>query len=443
MEERDFIVTPIIIFLVYVGAYLVRPYVTDTINRRYFFPALTVRIIGALALGFIYQFYYGGGDTFNYHTIGSRFVWEAFMESPVKGFRLLFSDGASSSGVHEYASKIYFFRDPSSYFVIRIAAIFDLITFSAYSATAVLFSVVSFIGMWMLFLTYYKQYPDKHLGIAVATFFIPSVFFWGSGLLKDTLIISCLGICTYCIYRLFVERQISFWGIVMLVTSLFVIYRVKIFVLQAYLPAVIIWIMAFNFVSIRSSLLKVMIVPFAIAIVFISGYYAVMKVGENDAKYSIDSIGKTAQITAYDIRFWSGREAGSGYTIDVSDWTPVGMLAAAPAAINVALFRPYLWEVRNPLMLISALESLFLLVFSLYVFFKSFRYIFSLGGNANVLFCLTFSLTFAFAVGISTFNFGTLTRYKIPLLPYYFLALIIMLDYSNKAKKVEAFEVTE
>ena len=57
MELRDFIVTPIILLLVYAGAYIVRPYVTDTVNRRYFISALTVRIIGALALGFIYQFY--------------------------------------------------------------------------------------------------------------------------------------------------------------------------------------------------------------------------------------------------------------------------------------------------------------------------------------------------------------------------------------------------
>ena len=66
---------------------------TDSVNRVYFFPALTVKIVGALAVGFIYQFYYNGGDTFNYHTHGSRHVWEAFMDSPVKGMRLLKSDG--------------------------------------------------------------------------------------------------------------------------------------------------------------------------------------------------------------------------------------------------------------------------------------------------------------------------------------------------------------
>ena len=107
-------------------------FLQNTINRKYFIPALTVRILGALALGFIYQFYYDGGDTFNFHTHGSRHVWEAFVDNPVKGFKLIINTDGDYSGVYEYASKIPFFRDPTSYMVIRIASIFDLITFSSH-----------------------------------------------------------------------------------------------------------------------------------------------------------------------------------------------------------------------------------------------------------------------------------------------------------------------
>ena len=132
MELRDFIVTPIVILLVYVFAYIIRPFVTDDMNKKYFLPGLTVKIIGALALGFIYQFYYEGGDTFNYHTHGSRHVWEAFYDSPEKGLKLFFSSGSDQTGIYEYSSRIPFFRDASSYTVIRFASFFDLITFFCY-----------------------------------------------------------------------------------------------------------------------------------------------------------------------------------------------------------------------------------------------------------------------------------------------------------------------
>ena len=443
MELRDLIITPFIILLVYAGAYLVRPYVTDSINRRYFIPALSVRILGALAMGFIYQFYYHGGDTFNYHTLGSRIVWESFNENPVNGLRLIFGSTDDELGIYQYSSRIPFFHDANSYFIIRIAAFFDLLTFSSYSATAVLFSVISFVGMWMLFLTFYKKYPHLHLGIALATFFIPSVFFWGSGLLKDTVVIGCLGIATYHFSILFLDRTFKLRSILVLVGVLYLIFKVRVFVLQAYLPAVILWILAFNFRSIRSLLVKFMAVPFAAAVLLFSVYYAVVKIGENDTKYSVANLTKTSKITAYDIGFFTGRDAGSRYSLDISEWTPVGMLQASPAAINVSLFRPYLWEARNPLMFVSSLESAFLLLCTLYVLIKNFRHLFSALGNYNVLFCLVFSITFAFAVGISTFNFGTLTRYRIPLLPFYLLALLILNDYSNRDKKFRALEMRE
>ena len=89
MSLQDLVVTPVFLSLVYLAAYLVRPWVTNEDTKRYFIPALTVKIIGAIAVGLIYQFYYGGGDTFAFHTHGSRIIWEAFMDSPMKGIDLL------------------------------------------------------------------------------------------------------------------------------------------------------------------------------------------------------------------------------------------------------------------------------------------------------------------------------------------------------------------
>jgi hypothetical protein len=41
---------------------------------------------------------------------------------------------------------------------------------------------------------------------------------------------------------------------------------------------------------------------------------------------------------------------------------------------------------------------------------------------------LVFSIVFAFAIGISTFNFGSLVRYKIPIYPF-FLSMLFVLNY--------------
>ena len=172
-------------------------------------------------------------------------------------------------------------------------------------------------------------------------------------------------------------------------------------------------------------------------------YFALLKAGEDNAKYSLKNVAKTAQITAYDIGFYTGRDAGSGYSPGELDGTFSSMIKLGPQAINVSLFRPYVWEVRNPLMLLSALESLMLFFLCVYIVIKRRVEIFLALTNFNVLFALIFSITFAFAVGVSTFNFGTLVRYKIPLLPFFLVALILILNYSKSDKKLSELDPTE
>lgn len=442
MDLKDLVVTPLLLIIVYTIAFVVRSRITDQTLRKYFIPALTVKIAAAILLGVLYQFYYQGGDTYNFHTHGSRHIWEAFMDSPSKGIDLIFSNGDNVRGAYKYLSKIDFYRDTSSFFIIRIAAIFDLITFSTYSATAVLFAVVSFIGIWSFYLVMYRHRPDLHKWIAFAVLFIPSVIFWGSGILKDTITLASLGLLTYAAGNLFNGQRIVASSAIALIAT-FVIFMVKKYILFCFFPAIILWFYASRIKRIKSTVLKGILVPFIATLIVAAAYYSVVFVSEGDARYSLDRLAETAKITAYDIRYYTGKDAGSGYSLGELDGTFSSMLVLAPQAINVSLFRPYIWEVKNPLMLLSALEAIVLFGFVIYVVFKKRFRIFYTLKDPMVMFCLVFSLTFAFAVGVSTYNFGTLSRYKIPLLPYFTLALIFILFYEKRDKKVEALDSTE
>jgi hypothetical protein len=441
MELRDLLVTPIFLIVTYGIAYKFRPYVTDDISKRYFFPALTLKIFGAISLGLIYTFYYDGGDTFKYHTYGSHRIWEIMFESPEDALKLFFLNGGSV--YNKYVLNFPIIRDNPSFFVARISFLFDLFTFSTYSATAILFAVLSFTGMWLLFKTFYEDYSEHHRSIALAVLFIPSVIFWGSGILKDTITLSCLGIATYYIRKLFIQKSFSFTDSVILILSLYVIFSVKKYILFCFIPSALVWFFFSNLTLVKSAMVKIMLIPLIVIVTFFLGYYSVIKVGEGDEKYAVDKLAQTAKITAYDIRYQTGSDAGSGYELGELDGTMGNLMKLLPKAINVSLFRPYLWEVKNPLMLLSALESLALLGITIYVVFKAGRRLFNAVVQPDVLFCLIFSISFAFAVGVSTFNFGTLTRYKIPLMPFYLLALVLIRIYIKRDKKLEELDSTE
>lgn len=448
MELKDFVVTPIVLFIVYILAYIIRPKVTDHNTRRYFIPALTVKIIGAIAVGLIYQFYYGSGDTFAYHTYGSRIVWEAFQESFSKGLRLLFSNGDYTGGVYSYASRIWYYRDDQSFFIIRISTILDFLTFSTYSATAVLFAAFSFSGLWALFLTFKSRYPQMHFWLALSILFVPSVFFWGSGILKDTITIACLGWMTFSFYNIFIKRKPSLVYVAIFFICIYFIYSIKIYILLCFLQAAILWFFLFNISYLKSLVLRILVTPVILLIAIALSFYAVSEVAEDNPKYNIENIAQTAKVTAYDIRYgWGARDGvGAGYSLGELDGTFSGMIKLAPQAINVSLFRPYIWEVQNPLMLLSAIEALIFLLGTIFVFVKVglrkfIRHLF----KPDVIFCLLFSLVFAFSVGISTYNFGSLSRYKIPLMPFYLIALVIIYhcSISNNDKKPVVFDKTE
>lgn len=364
------------------------------------------------------------------------------MDDPEKGFGLLFGDGMGR-GQYRYFSHIFYFGDTSSFFIVRVAALIDLITFSSYSATAVLFSVVSFIGMWFLFLTFYKGFPSMDRGIAIAILFLPSVIFWGSGILKDTLCLAFSGVFVWSVDQILRKSRVG-WSLLLLLISSWIIFSIKKFILMALVPATIIWVSMFLLRGLQSKMTRVIVFPLTIVLIILSGYWATIMISEDDRQYSLDNIAKTAQVTAYDIRYgWGARFGdGSGYDIGELDGTWQSMLRLAPQAINVSLFRPYLWEVKNPLMLLSAIESTLLLLITLYLIFMGLKNGFGGFFDPRIIFSLTFSIVFAFAVGVSTYNFGTLSRYKISMLPFYAVSLCI-LYYSNRDRKLDALEAME
>ena len=109
-----------------------------------------------------------------------------------------------------------------------------------------------------------------------------------------------------------------------------------------------------------------------------------------------------------------------------------------PASVNVTLFRPYITEAENVMMLFSALESLILMIATIYIFIGLgfFKTLSLLPKDSFLMMCFIFAIFFAFAVGFTSYNFGALVRYKIPCIPF-FVASLFILEYESKRLKRE------
>ncbi len=438
MGIQDLIITPIYL-LIFLGlAFVFRNKFSTPQTRKYFIPALAVRFFGAIMLGVIYQFYYGGGDTFNYWTHGSRWIWEAFMNDPSDGLRLLTKTGTERSpDLYEYSQHIWYYRDPASYFIIRLTTIFDLFTYHTYSTTALFFALINFSGMWAFFSAVQKKYPQYTKWLGIGILFFPSLVFWGSGILKDTITLAAVGWMTWALLHWFEFNKKSLKVISIFIFGTWILFSIKIYILICFLPAVAIWLFLTRIGRIRNPVLKILIAPLLLFIFGLSAYLSMVQITFDNEKYAFDKIAERARITAYDIRYgWGARTGGDGgYDLGELDGTWQSMIKLAPSAINVSLFRPYLWEAKNSLMLMAALESSLIGILTIWVFaFRSgFKKILS---DPFLVFCALFVLLFAFAVGVSTYNFGTLMRYKIPILPFYLILLFSSALSKNRVRGV-------
>jgi hypothetical protein len=439
MELKDLFLTPIYLIILYVIAYSIRSAVTNSHTKRYFIPAISVKFVGAIALGLIYQFYYGGGDTFNYFN-QSKIILEAFDESFILGFKLMTANGEANADIWLYSTRMYWYTAPAEFMVIKITTLFGLLSFQTYTVVALLFATFSFSGLWALYLTILKIYPALSKQLAWAVFFVPTVFFWGSGLLKDTICIGALGWMFWAFYKVLIERKPTILSIIIFITNTLLINIIKKYILLAFMPGILFWLFLVYNKKIHNPLLRKLSFPFFLLIGVTLAYFAATNITAGDQLYAVDKLAERTKITADYLYSISVQQEGSAYKLGELDGSFGGMLRLAPQAINVSLFRPYLWEVKNPLMLLSAIESFIFFCFTLFVFFRVglLKTWFQIIRNPFLLFCLIFTLAFAFAVGVNSNNFGTLVRYKIPFVPFYMAMLLVLYNYAkaNKARKL-------
>jgi len=441
MALKDLLLTPLYLPFILLLAVWLRRKMTDSVTRRYFMPALFVKITGAVALGLIYQFYYGGGDTFNFFH-DSNLIWEAFLDDPFTGLELIVADNQFHTGLYAYTSRMHFYVDPYTYQVIRLSAFLGLFTFHTYTLIAILFAFISFTGVWALYKVFYDLYPHLHKQIALAVLFMPSVFFWGSGLMKDTVTLGALGWLFHAFYFGVIRRRSLAVNGAMVVLCILIIKAIKVYILLCFLPAAFLWIFLEYRARIKSQALRFISLPLVILMAVPLSYQAIVKVTEENKRYQLENITNTTQVTATWLQQVGTMQSGSVYSLGEFDGTWTGMLSKAPQAIFVTLYRPFLWESRNPVMLLSALEAAFFFFMTLKMLWRvKLKHLGSLiGGQPLVLFCLLFAITFSFAVGVSSYNFGTLVRYKIPMMPFFLVALYVMQGQAvKKRKKVRRF----
>ena len=430
---RDFTLVPLYLIIIFALASLIK---SNNIKQypeyKYFVRGLWFKIIGVSAFVSIYLFYYGGGDTMTYFR-GSRALGRLLLQDFSKGFAILFNTDSYYNSYSSFDLKsgfpdpTYFFNK-NTFLVCRLSAPLFLLGSKNYLITSFLTSVFSYIGVWKFYRLVNILYPGYSKAFAYIILFMPSLIFWGGGIMKDSYMLGATCWITYSFYYVFIARKKTFWNICALAFNLAMILACKPYIFISLLPGFLIWANNSYLKNIKNTIIRVLVFPAFILIFIVSGVFIFNRLSGSMGVYgSLNGAIKKAQITQDDL-LNEYHYGGNNYKLNRIDGTVGGLLRSAPLATFTALFRPLPWEIGSPTMVVSAIENTILILFVLYSvirigLFKFFRLTFS---DPFLIYCLIFSLFFAFGVGIAGTNFGALVRYKIPLIPFFFSFIYIV-----------------
>ena len=406
----------------------------DPIYRMYYLKGLNYKFFGAISFALIYLYYYKGGDTIAYYE-AARPMLKLLISDPLWFFKFI-------AGLYDHYpeallldvrgdSVYYLTKGSATLTTIRIAAVLDLLSCNSFVVLSLFFAFICYHFVWRAFRLMVSIYPTLHKRLAFAFLMIPSVIFWGSGVGKDTIMLGAIMLFFECYYTAVILGKWEASYIIYFLIACYITALIRGFVLFTLIPcAMLLTTVAFQ-KKIKSSFLRFLIGPVILIGALGASYVFVKALGDTVETYKIDSLQKKAEGFRSWHSYLAKTEGGSGYSIggEIS-YTPLGILKQAPIAAAICLFGPFPWQIRNAVMLLSGLESLAFLYFTIKILFnrKIYKLFSVLSDDPIIVFCIPFVLILGVAIGLTSFNYGALVRYRTPILPF-FASLIILVNY--------------
>ena len=380
--------------------------------RPWFFYALLSKIGAGIVLGLLYIYVFQEGDTISYHKAASWLSQYARKE-PGNYFNFLILNGKIPEGFS------YFINQPRALFFTKITSILAILTNNNYWLISIYFSLFSFIGTWLIANRISSFYPSYKIAALIGFLFFPSIVFWSSGLLKESIAMGCIGLYVYIFIPFFRDSKINIvQGFILIISALLlwmikyyyagVLFSVTIalfiskiiisnprFTFAKEKPIISIFLMVLVILSLGVSFLHPNLNPFNIFQVLEQNHFQMLTISDPENIVRFINIGQ-------------------GFTY---------FLINIPVSLFGGLFLPLPWSIPNYLGALAGIFNLVILILAIAKIFN-IKTAGNQGSKILVIGMITYVVILAILLTFATPNFGTLERYKISYLP--FLLILIL-----------------
>lgn len=378
----------------------------------------------------------GDGDMYNYFE-DLKVLIDLSKKDFIVYLKVLFSDvnlfDSLTSSIH-ILNPITTISN-STFFVSKIASVFGLFIGPKFLSIGIIFSYLSLEGLLMI----YKGVENLICRFSrfqqFIFFFSPTFLLWSNGILKEPILLLGLGFMIFFLSD-FLMNKFRFRSFSFLIFGFLLVFFIKAYVLLIFFFSFFIALLI-NYTVTRRGVFKKIFTTISFSILLVS--IILLSNRFFSASNNLDFQRFSLDLLKEQIEYQAGTEfqleGNSNIQSTEIDFTLSGLISNLPLYVFKGLFRPFLTDYFSPIFLLFGLESLLLLILLLYSFYYLMKGALDFDLKAKLLLSSFFLyiVFFSFFLGVSINNLGTLIRYKVPLLPFFYCILIsIISKYNNK-----------
>ncbi len=397
----------------------------EELNRKTLGALFLLKVLAGTALWGIYTFHYNdraNSDIFKFFDDGNV-MFSALPAHPGDFLRMMLGIGNDTPYFtdHYYAvMNNWHQRYDTGYYndahtMIRFNALVRLFSFGLYHVHTVFAAFFGLVGLLAIYKAFIRFVPELGPWLAAGVFLWPSVLFWSSAPLKETLLFFGLGIFLLQVFRA-MEGRLPWRGWAIMLLGLLVQLSLKSYVLASMLPGLVAFWWCRRTGNNRVALK--FLCTHAVALAVVLGLPHVVP--------HTDVIPLIHQKQRDMFGLASATNPSSFIAVPAMEPGLAGLVNYVPRALYLTFLSPFTQWNSGILGLVGALENAVLLLLvpiALWIARKR-----TLIPMPLVLYCAAFCLLLGLLVGWTTPVVGALLRYRVPLLPFWSLALLLIAD---------------
>ncbi|MCX6199913.1 MAG: hypothetical protein NTY88_11950 [Bacteroidetes bacterium] len=399
---------------------------TENISRKHFAFFFLIKVTAGICLTLIYTYYYtdpSKADIYRYFN-DSKIISQVLFQNFHCWLKIMSGYGAYDADAFSYLVHTQYFSHTSAdaatdnTFIIRLNVLLNYLSYSNIFINTLFFNFFCFIGLTGLFKSLLKYFITTPLLLCIPIYLLPSVVFWSSGLLKESLLFTCLGLGIYLLT--------CFDKVLLRIVSL-IFFSLLLFIK----PAVFLCLIAATGIYLTLQLFLIKETPFSKrrtgAIVICFWLIAICILASKSSSLCEKIIDKRNEFVFLALQ----ENAGSLIDQRIFSANCTQLFSITPAAVVNSILRPFIWEKNNAFQFLFAFENFAFILLLLYLLIRYFK-LPKKEKSLPAVFFFTFAFLIYIAIGLTVPVAGAIVHYRVIASPFLFLGLLFFVSLEKK-----------